>query len=56
MEAVDKSFEVELSDQWSKTTVVEGGLKLAPNIEAAALIFPKDMEHLLGTHPRIFGS
>jgi len=47
MKAVNQTLEVQLVGLGSKVTVVEGGLKLASGIEAATLVLPKHIEHLL---------
>ena len=54
MEAVDKDLEVEIVCKWSEVTVVKCGLELTAGVIPTTLIFAKHLEHLFGTHQRVF--
>lgn len=47
MEGVNQGTEVILPRLWSQTAVVEGRLKLAPNIVSGAEVGPEHLEELL---------
>jgi hypothetical protein len=55
MEAINKGFEVEVTGQWAKITILECHLELAAGVEATALIFPEYIEHSLDAREGVFG-
>ena len=55
VKAVDEAFEVQFPGLRSKVAVVESCLELTSNVEAAALVLSKHVEHLCDACERIFG-